>query len=260
MTDKIIYYEDELNDDFAATRDAVKVKALDDGFEYERGAFWKAAAFVLHRIVAPPIVFGYCALRGIKVKNRKALRNISGGVFIYGNHTQNFVDALLPIFVSFHRRGYVIVNDGAVEIPFLKNLVQMLGAIPLPSSFSSMRMFTKCLSHRIEEGNAVVIYPEAHIWPYYNKIRPFCDNSFTYPIKYGAPALPFTVFYKKSNAPFFRPKITVYIGEPVYPDKSLPVAQARKAMRDAVYDQMCRMCEGSFEYIKYRKKDGEGEE
>ena len=257
MKRKTIYYTDEINDDFAATRDSIKARPVSDDYCYDVQGVKKVVAWGLYRVIATPVVFFYCrVVRRVKIKNRRVLRTVDGGCFLYGNHTQNVIDAFLPTLVSFPKRCDVITRDDAVSIFGLKNIVKMLGALPLPSSLATMRSFSDILHKRIEKGREVAIYPEAHIWPYYNKIRPFPDNSFSYPVSFGVPAVPYTVTYKKSALPsFLPPKITVYIGEPIYPDKSLSKSEARKAMRDAVYNQMCDASADSYEHIKYIKKD-----
>lgn len=36
-----------------------------------------------------------------------------------------------------------------------------------------MRSFLDAIRTRIEEGSFIMVYPEAHIWPYYTGIRDF---------------------------------------------------------------------------------------
>ena len=51
-----------------------------------------------------------------------------------------------------------------------------------------------------------------------------------------------------------KPKITIYIDGPFFPD-DIPLKEARKNLRDKVYNQMIeRSKESNFEYIKYQKK------
>lgn len=61
-------------------------------------------------------------------------------------------------------------------------IIEMLGAIPVPGNKTAMKRFLEAIQKRIEQKSSITIYPEAHIWPYYTKIRPFKDVSFQYPI------------------------------------------------------------------------------
>ena len=59
-------------------------------------------------------------------------------------------------------------------------LVEMLAAIPIPSNVAGMKNFLTTIQKKIDKKSSITIYPEAHIWPYYTKIRPFKDVSFKY--------------------------------------------------------------------------------
>ena len=117
----------------------------------------------------------------------------------------------------------------------------------------------KALSLRIAQKRVVTVYPEAHIWPYYTKIRPFSDASFGYPAKSGTPVFCFVNTYQKRRGRK-KPRTVTYIDGPFYPDMTLPVKQRRKALRDAVYAQMCERAKLSdTEVIKYIKRVGSAE-
>lgn len=258
MAKRVIYYRDELNDDFAATRDKIHVKEVDSDYRYLRkNPLWKAASFLLHKVVAALVGYVLCKFKyGMRIKNRKALRKIKTGYFFYGNHTQNIADAFLPTLLAYPRKTYIITGRETVSIPIVKRLVPMMGALPLPSTIGGMKNLMESLKTVTEKKCVTAIYPEAHIWPYYNGIRPFTDRSFTYPARLGVPAVGFTVTYRKRRV--FKklpPPITVYVGEPVYPEEGKPVSFNRAKLRQGVYDFMVDTIEkhGSAEYIEYRK-------
>ena len=56
---------------------------------------------------------------------------------------------------------------------FLGNSIQLLGAIPIPNNKNGMKNFINAIETHINKKHSITIYPEAHIWPYYTKIRPF---------------------------------------------------------------------------------------
>lgn len=86
-----------------------------------------------------------------------------------------------------------------------------------------------------------MIYPEAHIWPYYNGIRPFPDTAFAYPVREQVPAVGVVVVYRQRKLlRCLPPCITVVVGEPVYPGR-IPAAAQRPpgALHQKVYTFMC---------------------
>ena len=92
---------------------------------------------------------------------------------MYGNHTQPFADTFIPSRINYPKRNFFIVNPENVSMKFLGNIVQMLGAIPIPTTTKAMPNFLDSINKKIDKNYSITIYPEAHIWPYYTKIRPF---------------------------------------------------------------------------------------
>ena len=114
-----------------------------------------------------------------------------------------------------------------------------------------MKNFLVELENYIGTGHPVFIYPEAHIWPYYTRIRPFNESSFRYPVIYDRPAFSFTITYQKH---LFRTKITIYIDGPFYPDTTINPRQAAVKLRNQVYDAMTARSENStYEKVEYIK-------
>lgn len=253
--EKIIYYENELNDDFS--NDGITPKVIDENYVYIHKSFFKKfTRFFWYRIIATPVAFLFTKIVfAHKIENKKVLKDFKNkGYFFYGNHTQKAGDAFMPSMINFPKDDYVIVHPNNVSIPVLGMITPSLGAIPLPDSLKAYKNFLSAVEYRIKQNKAIVIYPEAHIWPYYTKIRPFKDSSFHYPIKYGVPAFCFTNTYQKRRF-FKRPKIVTYVDGPFYPNKELSLSEQKKDLRDRVYNCMVeRSKKTNVEVIKYIKK------
>ena len=105
-----------------------------------------------------------------------------------------------------------------------------------------------------QNKNVISIYPEAHVWPYYSKIRNFSSTSFKYPVKLNKPVFVFTTTYKKRK--YRRPKIIVYIDGPFYSDQKLSLKKSQEELRNKVYNTMClRSKNTDVEYYKYIKDE-----
>ena len=237
---RTIIYRDPLHDDFAGT-DIHHIE-VDETFPFRHGPLWNGAAFLLYYLVGIPIVWLVAKVYlGLKFENRKVLRKVrKTGCYLYGNHTQG-LDAFLPPLSAWPKRAYVIAGADAVSLPCLKNIVQMFGAIPIPTKPSGMRSFLKRLAALAKKKQIVAVFPEAHIWPYYTDIRPFTDTSFRYPVKTGLPAVAMVVTYRKRRGLFRfmrRPAVTVTFSEPFFCRTDLSPKEAQKALRDEVYDFM----------------------
>lgn len=196
-------------------------------------------------------------------KNKKCLKGYKKrACFMYGNHTAFICDAFNPTYLAFPCRANVMVNEDSTSIPGLRWLIMDLGGLPIPSDIHMMPKFADAIDHAMDKKQWIAIYPEAHIWPYYSGVRNFPAVSFRYPVKYGAPVFSYTMTFKKRRHSD-RPKITVYVDGPFFPDESLPVKQAANKLRDEVYAAMkARTDEYSTYDYKYKyvcKDTAEGE-
>ena len=253
---KVIYYTDELKDEFSTFTTTPPV--IGDDYDYERNSFGKRLErFVVYRIFTYPVAFLYSkfAFRR-KIVGKKLLRPYrKQGIFLYGNHTQPTGDALMQACLTWPRLNYVIVHPNNLKVPFIGRFTPSLGALPLPDTMGAFRNFKNAIQHKIEQGHPVVIYPEAHIWPWYTKIRPFADTSFAYPVQLKAPVFCFVNTYQKTGK---RLRMVTYIRGPFFADDSLNSKQQRKKLRDEVFQCMSKLAENSnFEMIEYKRKEEE---
>ena len=255
---KTIYYSDELNDDFASL--GIKKKPLGDDFEYiHKNILWNTCSFVIYRMIAQPLVFVFVKVaHRQRFKNRKVLKTArKTGAFIYANHTNMLLDAFVPNIVKLRKRGYILVGPDTTSIPGLKNIVEMVGAIPLGQTLSENKEMLECINHRIAKNKGfITIYPEAHIWPYYTGIRDFKAGSFSYPCYTDTPVFAMTNCYQKKliGKP---PKVVTFVDGPFYPDKNLPMKERKEKLRKQCYDTMVKRAKenSTYSYIVYEKKD-----
>lgn len=253
---KVIYYTDERNEEFSTFQ--TTPPKIDASYDYERKSPLKRfMRFFLYRVVMYPVVvfYGRVIFRQ-KIVGKEKLKPYRGaGYFLYGNHTQPLGDALLQTRLTFPQSTYVIVHPNNLAVPVLGKWTPALGGLPLPDGIKAYRNFLTAIHNRIHEGHPVVIYPEAHIWPYYTKIRPFPDTSFAYPVELGVPTFCFVNTYRKSRIRR-RPKMITYIDGPFFPPENGEPKAKKKALRDAVHARVAELAERSdVEVIQYIKRE-----
>lgn len=250
MGRKTFIYKDERNDDFAASNGKIKPKKITSDYKYDgANVFWRAGAFVVYRLIATPVAFLMMKLlHGTRIKNRaaiKKLRKQKTGFFLYGNHTLGYGDAFLPTLACFPCKMRVVVNAVAVSIPFVGAVAHMAGGMPLPSDVGGMKNFLSAIKKSVERGEAITVYPEAHIWPYYNGIRDFSDASFAYPVLTDKPVVASVVTFRRRKIfKNLRPLITVTLSDPFYPANY----KNKTELRNAVHDFMAGVTEKEKSY------------
>jgi 1-acyl-sn-glycerol-3-phosphate acyltransferase len=253
---KILIYEDEIHDEFSGiTRNKI---AIDEHFRYiNNNIFYRFFAFIVYRLIMTPVAYIYLKLKfNYKIKNKSVLKKIKKQpYFLYGNHTQVPGDGYIPNMITFPQKSYVIVSPENLALKGTRTFMKMIGAYPLPSDFHATKNFINGIETRLKQKSVITIYPEAHIWPYYTKIRPFDYRSFSYPISFNIPTFAFTVTYQKRH---WRktPRITIYLDGPFYPTPNVNKKDAAIILHDGVIDAMRKRSENSnYEYITYQKKE-----
>lgn len=252
---KIIYYKDELNDEFSPTTKTSR--KIDENYKYiHKNPLWNLCSFLLQNIISVPIKVLYSKIKfKIQYIGKEKLRPYKNqGYFIYANHTQPFADTFIPSNPIYPKRNYFIVNPANVSLRPFRTIVEMLGAIPTPSNKIAMKNFLDAIEKKINSNSAIIIYPEAHIWPYYTKIRPFKSVSFKYPIQFEKATFCMTNTYQSYGKNNDKIKIVTYIDGPFFPNKDLSIKEQKQDLRDKVYNTMVERSKNSnIEHIKYMK-------
>lgn len=250
---QILYYQ-SFTDDFIESRNQFFQLPKDYSWIHE-SVLYRGISHIIY-LLGETFAFFYCRFAlHVKVKNRSILRQYRhNGFFLYGNHTQPVGDAFIPIRVTAPKRGYAVVSSANLGIPVLGAFLPALGALPLPETFSGMKRLNEAIRQRIREGCCVVLYPEAHVWPWYTGIRPFPASAFGYPVECSAPSFCMTTTYQKRKHRK-NPGITVYLDGPFYPDVQLSNKEQKGRLRDKVYNcMMKRSRESTYRYIIYEEE------
>lgn len=233
-----IYYHDEQNDEFSGIKRQPKFIA--DDYRYiNNNIFFRIGRFFVYRVVMTPVAFLYMKFKfHHKIVNKKILKPYRHhGYFMYANHTQVAGDAYIPNLVNFPKDCYEIVNSDNMAVKGTETFMKMLGALPLPSTLHGMNNFLAAVEKRSIQHNVIMIYPEAHLWPYYTGIRDFKGVSFKYPVRFGDPSFCFTNCYKKRRVGK-KPRIVTYVDGPFYPNLELPENERHLDLRDRIYNTM----------------------
>ena len=254
---EIYYYSDELNDEFSGSH--ITPRVIDEKYKYlHKNIFWNLAHFLVQNVLSVPIKVLYAKLKfRIKYIGKEKLKPYKkDSYFVYVNHTQVFADVFIPSLPMYPKRNHFIVNPENVSMKILGNSIQLLGAIPIPNNKNGMKNFINAIKTHIDIGHPITIYPEAHIWPYYTKIRPFKAVSFKYPVQYKKPTFCMTNTYQSYGKNNDKVKMVTYIDGPFFPKDGLSLQEQKHDLRNQVYNCMVERSKNSnIEVIKYKRID-----
>ncbi len=259
---QVIYYSDPINDDFD-TAGEHKPRPIKEDYKYiHKNIFLRMGSYALTTFIAVPILSITAYIKdGAKVKNKKVLKEVKHtGYYIYANHTAEFDPIIHISRINPFKRTCVVAGLAAFSIhPFVSLIVRALGAIPTPTSKEMYKSYLDCLDYHIKKKHNILMYPEKHIWTYYNDIRPFTSDTFRYPVSQNAPVIVATTIYLTPKKEGKKPKSEIYLDGPFYPDPSLVKVEATKKLRDEVYLAMKKRVTDlqSYEYIHYEYKQKE---
>lgn len=250
---KVIYYSDELNDDFGKT--LAERDFIPDNYEFiQKNLFQKFMSFVLYHFVAKVVFFFYFLFRGIKVKGRKNLKKVKGNYFLYGNHTIIEDAFITQTLINRRKRTYILTTPNVINTKGLRFITKMLGVLPVGNTISSQKKLNEAINYYYNKGKCIVIYPEAHLWPYCTFIRNFKSSSFRYAARLNSPVFAICTTFKETKK---KPKITIHVSEPIYCQKDLTEKENMNFLRNEVFNFLdsCAKKYSNSEYAKYVKKE-----
>ena len=263
--ERVFYYSSEEDDPIKTAEQEKKQKVeLPEDYEFiPKNPFKKMYSAVLFRTFK---LFGQYYERvywEAKFCGRKKLKKAKGkGYVIYANHTNPFHDVFGPALAA-DRRIFTIISPVNLKIPGIGKTLPYIGGLPLGTSPNTKKRFHEAVDKRLEQGNCLVIYPEAHVWPYYTGIRKFPagDKSFTYAARNNLPVFTMTTTYQKSKKRNqARPRMTIYIDGPFYPDENKSEDENRAKLAKEAYESMVKWSKKSnYEYFQYRHKSAKKE-
>ena len=259
--ERVFYYASEEDDPIKTDEQEKKVEVgLPEGYEFiPKNPFVKLYSAVLFRIFK---LFGQYYERGYwqaKFYGREKLKKARGkGYVIYANHTNPFHDVFGPALAA-DRRIFTIISPVNLKIPGIGKVLPYIGGLPLGKTTEEKKAFNEAADERLKQKKVLVIYPEAHVWPYATKIRnfPAGDRSFKYAVRNNLPIFTMTTTYhkRKDKKRGDLPRMDVYIDGPFWPDVNLGEDENRAKLAKEAYDSMVKYSKkSSYEYFQYRPK------
>ena len=213
-------------------------------------------SWIAYYLFAKPILGTYCFFHGIKLVNRKVLKKLKNtGYFLYANHVALTDAYKFAAYAIPRRRVNIIGYSDTLSMKGVGGIAKAVGYLPIPDDINNLKKMRDAIETLINKKEIILIYPEAHIWPYYTKIRNFKSVSFTYPAEMNKPVLPAVTIWR--GKPNKKPKQTIVFGEPIYPDPDLSLIENKEYLHEQCLLQMKEISSRypQVEYIKYIKKD-----
>ena len=260
-SERVFYYKNEEDDPIKTDEQEKKVEVgLPEEYEFiPKNPFVRLYSAFLFRVFW---IFGQWYERWYwqaKFFGREKLKKAKGkGYLIYANHTNPFHDVFGPAIMA-DRRIFTIISPVNLMIPGIGKYLPMIGGLPLGKTRDEKQAFNEAVDTRLKQKKVLVIYPEAHVWPYATKIRKFPagDKSFKYATRNNLPIFTMTTTYHKrtKRKKGDLPRMDIYLDGPFYPDEKKSEEENRADLAKKAYDSMVKYSKkNTYEYFEYRKK------
>lgn len=217
---------------------------INDEYKYiQNGIFFSICSFLLYYGIAFPVLkIVTKILYDFKIEGKENIRNLKEGAISVSNHVL-FLDCAMVGLASGFKKIYFTTREGSFKIPFVRKLIKLLRAIPIPKSASNKRNFIKEIDEALQKGNIVHFYPESALWTYCEKIRNFKESAFNFAINNDVPVIPMVFKFRKPKGirKIFKRKkdVTLVILEPIkIKHNNINKKICIEELKQKVYEQM----------------------
>ena len=180
------------------------------------------------------ILFGY------KIENKEKILK-SGGFISISNHIHP-MDCTMIGLIYYPRRIYYPTLKTNFQIPFIRYLIRLLYAIPIPTEEKQKNRFYEQINNGLINKKIVHMYPEASMWPYYEDIRNFKYGTFKMAITANVPIQPIKFVFTEPKGIYKLYKkqkcIHAIILDPIYPNNDLEYSKRIEDLKQRTYESM----------------------
>ena len=180
--------------------------------------------------------------RDIVVNKAEGLEHLAGvkGAVITCNHfhpMDSFIMQRVFDDSKHPKRLYRVIREGNyTNFPgFYGFLMRNCNTLPLSSNLQTMKKFLTAVKQVLAEGNCLLIYPEQSMWWNYRKPKPMKSGAFDMAVKNNVPVVPCFITMRDTDKlgadGFPVQEYTPHLGEPIWPDESLPKSVAKEKLK-----------------------------
>ena len=217
---------------------------IDANYEYvpkENSIFSICSDFIYYGIAYPILKVLTKIIYDFKIEGQENIKNLEDGAISVSNHVL-FLDCAMIGLAFKDKKIYYTTQEESFKIPFVRKLIKLLRAIPIPKSIENKKYFIKAIENLLKEKNIIHIYPEASLWPYCQKIRNFKNGAFDMAVRNQVPVVPCVFIFREPTGirkVVKRKKdVTLKILKPVYSDSDKYIKQRVEELKEKVFMNM----------------------
>lgn len=178
----------------------------------------------------------------LRIEGVENIRNIEEPVISVSNHVLVLDCAMVGLSYG-AKDVYYTAQQESFEIPFVKHLIKLLRAIPIPKRIQDRKKFIEVINEALQNENCIHFYPEAELIPYDTSIRPFKNGAFDFAVKNNVSIVPMVFCFREPEGfrKIFKRKkdVTLVVLEPIVcgNDKE-DIKQRVEHLKQETYERM----------------------
>ena len=231
------------NDDVIHMYEPLKLN-IDEKYQYikEGKVFSFFSNLLYYGVAFPVLTILNKIIYDLRIEGKENIKNLQTGAISVSNHVL-ILDCTMIGLAFGLKKIYFTTREGSFEIPFVRKLIKLLRAVPIPTKMSNKECFIKQLDDALQNGRIIHFYPEKALWPYCEKIRNFKSGAFDFAIRNNVPIIPIVIKFRnpKGIRRLFKRKkdVTVKILQPVkYKCKNENKKDSVEKLKEQVYQAM----------------------
>lgn len=219
---------------------------IDENYEYVKKDFLfnLISNIVYYGIAIPILTILIKILYNFKIEGRENIEKIQKGAISISNHVLVLDCAMIGLAFGRKKKIFYTTQEESFKIPFVRKLIKVLRAIPIPKKIENQKKFIKEINDQLNKENIVHFYPEAVLNAYCEEIRGFKNGAFNFAIKNKVQILPMVFLFENPTGirKFFKKKkdVVLKILEPIncseYDIKNL------KLLKNKIQENMKNIC------------------
>ena len=194
---------------------------IDENYEYQSSdpIFQFFSDFIYYGIAFPVLKILTKMIYDFKIEGKENLKKVKTGAVSVSNHVL-VLDCAMVGLAWGGRKVVYTTQEESFQIPFVRKLIRVLNAIPIPKVIGNRKFFIQAVNRMLKQNEIVHFYPEAVLHPYSKKIRDFKNGAFDFAIKNEVPVVPMVFQFRepKGIRKILKKKkdVTLCILEPVF--------------------------------------------
>ena len=165
---------------------------IDKNYEYVKTDFlFNLISNIVYYVIAIPILTVLIKiLYNFRIEGKENIDKIEKGAISISNHVLVLDCAMIGLAFGRKKKVFYTTQEESFKIPFVRKLIKLLRAIPIPKKIENQKNFIKEINNQLNENNIIHFYPEAILKTYCEEIRNFKNGAFNLAIKNNVQILP----------------------------------------------------------------------